>query len=435
MDTNSLYSSSAVSPLVSALNSFSNISVSNVASEVERVASGWREESYSQRLPIWSKENGWVTLAKVFATNDLLNTPLSLQPVLDLSHTVMSQYSNSFDKENSDEINNSNILTKFTEAAAKLCKTIQASDRSPTDEENRFFHSLTEFLRLYLENVNSGDGFNIVVLIYAGALVTRHKIISLALMPMYDILYRSRMNQSKESFLSLTKLLNLLVKHAASDFVSVSLLPPNDDAKKEFPQKWMKATMDTINERRFSNDLKAHRFEHSQSQQDILSCSLMYGDDMRALYRKTRIFTVCIHSIKATELEAFDRNGLSDPYISFRMYESGEPEMKTKTIKKELNPEWIFEENDPKAKFNCVMKIPYKIGIYDWDMVGKNELMCEFTVDFYALRTMWKSAGAADSDKCTLVLKEPNKVKNGDMYKLGMHGELTIVMTFEPCIV
>lgn len=45
---------------------------------------------------------------------------------------------------------------------------------------------------------------------------------------------------------------------------------------------------------------------------------------------------------KATGLAAFDSNGFSDPYISYKV--NGKRIGKTKIIKKTLNPEWNHKD-------------------------------------------------------------------------------------------
>ncbi|KAI7867816.1 C2 domain-containing protein [Spinellus fusiger] len=87
-----------------------------------------------------------------------------------------------------------------------------------------------------------------------------------------------------------------------------------------------------------------------------------------------------VTAIKANNLKGVDRSGTSDPYVVFTF--NGEKVHKTDTYKKQLSP--VFK--------NEVFTVPVlqRIGtslvaeVYDWDQIGKDELLGQCTISFTA---------------------------------------------------
>lgn len=76
--------------------------------------------------------------------------------------------------------------------------------------------------------------------------------------------------------------------------------------------------------------------------------------------------------LRATDLVASDRNGKSDPYIKLYLNSESDNFLKTKTIKKDLNPTWntfetvkVFNLHDATIKVVCM----------DWDMADDDDLI------------------------------------------------------------
>ncbi|KAL6069579.1 Tricalbin-2 [Balamuthia mandrillaris] len=91
-----------------------------------------------------------------------------------------------------------------------------------------------------------------------------------------------------------------------------------------------------------------------------------------------------VRVIRGIDLVAADKCGTSDPYCKLRRY--GQKKwLKTKTIKKELNPVWneVFEVVLTKEdKGDEDSKI--EVGVWDWDAITKDDSLGSVVVDFAA---------------------------------------------------
>uniref|UniRef100_A0A3Q2WTE5 Otoferlin n=1 Tax=Haplochromis burtoni TaxID=8153 RepID=A0A3Q2WTE5_HAPBU len=85
---------------------------------------------------------------------------------------------------------------------------------------------------------------------------------------------------------------------------------------------------------------------------------------------------VRIYVIRATDLHPADINGKADPYIAIKL---GKTEIKDKEnyISKQLNP--LFGSFDVEATFP--MDSTLTVSIYDWDLVGTDDLIGETKID------------------------------------------------------
>jgi Ca2+-dependent lipid-binding protein len=80
-----------------------------------------------------------------------------------------------------------------------------------------------------------------------------------------------------------------------------------------------------------------------------------------------------IKCVKAKDLKSADANGFSDPYCVFQL---GAAKCKTKTVKKSLNPCWneMLQFGEPSVG-------NIKVTVMDWDRVGKDDFLGEFTIE------------------------------------------------------
>jgi hypothetical protein len=188
----------------------------------------------------------------------------------------------------------------------------------------------------------------------------------------------------------------------------------------DFKEEWMKDTTDMINKRRHHQDLtQNHLFRFSQltAGTKTLDAYVLCGDEERNHYKNLSPFTVRIKSITGNNLSGFDLNGSSDPYV--KIGHEDNTLFKSKTIKHTLNPHWTYEMNDKKAEIQVQPKKTYWITVTDWDLIGKDELMCKFLIDFSALKS--KVICTGNSNVITLTLDNPDFVKHKEWKTVTEH--------------
>lgn len=83
-----------------------------------------------------------------------------------------------------------------------------------------------------------------------------------------------------------------------------------------------------------------------------------------------------IKLLKGTNLPAADKNGYSDPFVI--LLSNGTEVFRTKTIKKNLNPEW---NESTQIVIKSRERSKLKMIVNDWDMAGKNDLLGEIDFD------------------------------------------------------
>lgn len=394
---------------------------------IETVDKGLREERYSDRTKVFVQTRGWHRLAElIFKDDHYVNTdPTSLSLFLKYAAKVAAM-SPADDIRPTDGIHGTNIIEKVTAATSTLCSAIKQRD-TVTSEEEEFIQHLAEFFTAYIKSFDNGFAVDrTIVNASVGALTSqRHHAHTKAFLPAFEIVSKK---PESAAYAAVNILLNEITRIANHAYNKFKVL--NSDDHPYFPQEWMKPVTDEINEPRFSASIKAHRFEFCQEQASFgkaLDVSIMYNDAQRELYKSQGTFNVLLHSIKATKLAAFDKNGLSDPYVAFGQFDK--PSYKTKTMKKNLNPEWNLQNENATFTVSHYFSV-VDVTLMDWDLIGKNEKMCDFAIDFGALRAMFVSETQSPNDIFTLVLKSPSSVKKGDNYVTGMHGELTLVFSF-----
>jgi hypothetical protein len=94
-------------------------------------------------------------------------------------------------------------------------------------------------------------------------------------------------------------------------------------------------------------------------------------------------FLITLHGVKLDKKDTF---GKSDPYLIIYKNLPGNQWVevyKTEVIKSNLNPEWKFFEITEQELCNCDREKPIKIECFDWDKVGKHDLIgvVEVTID------------------------------------------------------
>jgi hypothetical protein len=324
-------------------------------------------------------------------------------------------YTSSLDKEKpTDGLHATNVIEKITASTAKLCSDIKNRGDNANALEKEFFVLVGKFFEEYIASFTSDS---VMMPAIIGALIQRHESHTKALIPAWEVL---KSDVESAAFAQINTTLNLFVQKASEVYRS---------SKDENTTPFIPVALDLINGTRYEQDFNAHRFVFYQKQLGKLDSSILFNEQQRESFRKSPTFSIRIHSIKATKLTAFDSNGLSDPFVTFS--QSDEIKFKTKKIKKELNPEWTFGEKDD-AKIEIKPYFEWStIKVMDWDLIGKNETMCEFIVSFVALRAFFTMGNEINpNDQFTLILRDPRTVKKKDTYKVGMEGELTIVFSF-----
>jgi hypothetical protein len=72
--------------------------------------------------------------------------------------------------------------------------------------------------------------------------------------------------------------------------------------------------------------------------------------------------------VKACDLPAADRGGTSDPFVQIKL---AKHKVRTKTIKKTLNPEW----NENYEMKDLLLTDKMVVTVWDYDVIGKNDLL------------------------------------------------------------
>jgi hypothetical protein len=417
------------SPLKDALEEFSTViltSRSEIHGEIEKLTAAGVKEKFNMTTA-WVTNHGWKKLSESLFSceKDFSHEPLSLIEVFPLASFMIGATDYHGKVQPVEGLHSTNFIEKSVEAAVTLIKYIQDRGWEPDLDERQFFELFTEFFTRYIQsiidnNANSDAPVRVVI----GTLIERVNIVTRVLQPVYDLVYTKRDTDAYATFEKVNQLLSLMVRWAGKQFVEQNY------AGNHFPVKWMQPAMDLINEHRYGKDLQYKKFEYSQKQAlgNVIDGFFLFGEKQRQLFSKYEYFSTRIHSIKATKLGSFDNNGLSDPYVVFSI--DSKVNMKTSIQKKELNPTWTFSENDEKASIPCG-KNPYVIKVIDWDLIGKDEVMCEYTIDFAVLRAMLRSVSESEKEKMTVVLKHPEIVDKEGRVGMQTDGDLTIVISFE----
>ncbi|XP_045470133.1 multiple C2 and transmembrane domain-containing protein isoform X3 [Harmonia axyridis] len=147
---------------------------------------------------------------------------------------------------------------------------------------------------------------------------------------------------------------------------------------------------------------------------DLLPASLNNEVDRRreAALREHSFFQLKVHLRRGLRLTAMDKNGLSDPYVKFKV--SGNLLYKSKTISRDLNPNWDEHFTVPiEDPFN-----PLQIKVFDYDWGMQDDFMGSALLDLTSLDLL-------RSTDLTLPLQDPSK-KNEDS------GEIMLTVTLIP---
>jgi hypothetical protein len=423
------------SPLATAFEKFSPEYVSiddTLKKSLQEIYEAFNNESYSANVKEWVSLNGWEIISQVaFRTSAYFSNVESI--VIEFVKKIMhvDKSGSIDDKKNlTSSLVDSYIPRNLVHEGVSTCTRIKnrGFDESANENEREYFKALGEFFlsiiqNYELQNLPSPDG---------NVAINSLSAFSPELLSIYDVLYKDRNYPASDSFSSINRVLNELTSNA-SQWYNTAGENKNDDK-----YDWAKSCLDELNRNRFDKNLyKENKFELHQSQVSKLygklpgkmdlDQSYLYGSTQRDIYENTKDFKVRIRAIRARDLAAFDKNGLSDPFVAIKV---GNKEVfKTKTEKKNLNPEWEYEKNDKDAVFSTSRGKQNTIQILDWDLIGKNDVMCSFTIDFAALRSMLKFVSTDATDYITLVLCDPEAVE-GEKLGMEQQGFLTMNIAF-----
>ncbi|ONK72603.1 uncharacterized protein A4U43_C04F21120 [Asparagus officinalis] len=124
--------------------------------------------------------------------------------------------------------------------------------------------------------------------------------------------------------------------------------------------------------------------------------------------------------IRANKLKKKDLMGKSDPYVKLKLTEDKLPSKKTKVKHSNLNPEWNEE-------FKFIIKDPdsqaLQISIYDWEKVGKHDLMGMNVVPVKEL--------VPDEPK-SMTLNLLKNMDPNDPQNEKSRGEVVVELTYKP---
>ena len=117
--------------------------------------------------------------------------------------------------------------------------------------------------------------------------------------------------------------------------------------------------------------------------------------------------TLRIYLKEGLDLKAADSNGKSDPYVKASC---GGKELKSKVIKKDLNPKW-YEALDFSGKLSEFLLTDLTLRVFDQDWMGKDDPLGDATVSLQQLRTAVRTADHPLSMEADLSLKGTQKGK------------------------
>ena len=106
--------------------------------------------------------------------------------------------------------------------------------------------------------------------------------------------------------------------------------------------------------------------------------------------------TLQVELLRATDLKAMDRNGLSDPYVKLQL--SGQKH-RSKTVKKTLNPTWHERFEFTGKSLRDIVSQPLQLRAMDWDRgLQRDDILGDATVDLGGLLLVCNSKEALMRD-------------------------------------
>lgn len=123
--------------------------------------------------------------------------------------------------------------------------------------------------------------------------------------------------------------------------------------------------------------------ERKQTEVKQLQQQLNVQDEEKKAVAETntsRVGSLYIRVVKAAKVEAMDRCGTSDPYVTIR---HGKEKFQTSVKKKTLDPVWDATKGDKcEFKFSSVpIESSVMVKMFDWDRIGSDEIMGRFPID------------------------------------------------------
>ncbi|XP_051542473.1 multiple C2 and transmembrane domain-containing protein 1-like isoform X1 [Myxocyprinus asiaticus] len=153
-----------------------------------------------------------------------------------------------------------------------------------------------------------------------------------------------------------------------------------------------------------SLELAITLFPRGQEDREALRQAQQQQQNLRLsdLYKKSQLWRgiVSIHLVEGRDLIPMDQNGLSDPYVKFKL---GHQKYKSKTIAKTLNPQWreqfdlhLFDEEGGVLE----------ISVWDRDMGRRDDFIgqCQLDLSQLSREKTHKVELELDEDKGTIVL-------------------------------
>ena len=126
-------------------------------------------------------------------------------------------------------------------------------------------------------------------------------------------------------------------------------------------------------------------------------------------------------AIEARDLMSADSNGLSDPYFKIPHRQYGVVDLpgkknRSKTIKKTLNPTWNHTFD---MEFNPNLCTKLQIQVYDYDLIGKDDLIGTANIDLN-----WMLTAGQDTFDQWIPLNVTDK-KKGNIQKGSVHVKIS----------
>jgi len=148
--------------------------------------------------------------------------------------------------------------------------------------------------------------------------------------------------------------------------------------------------------------------------------------DMRIDNQGQFPFNLVVHVVRAVNLKDMDSNGLSDPFLKVHVgntrkilsFDTCERRLKccTRVIRKTLNPEWNETFEIPLTRDEASNKdLAIQISVWDWDLVGTNDLIGETVVPLSEIQRFLYYPNAINNAQSAETQAKPTLRREKDM--------------------